>query len=84
MKVEKHLGLSPMLMVELFNKLCPSTFLGRSAPEVTLLAKAAWADAGYCLDAPDVLPAGGVCKVELGPSLQEIVPALIVCGRFPG
>jgi hypothetical protein len=53
--------LAPQLMLEMARRVCPNQWL--TGERNKQLARAAWTDAGYCLDAPDELPAGG-CHME--------------------
>jgi len=63
----KNPGLAPLLMMEMYERLCPRTYAGRRAKAVETLAQAAWNDAGYCIDAPENMPAGACLKTETGP-----------------
>lgn len=74
-------GLSPILMMELYDRLCPGSFLGRRSVEVKALGKAAWDDAGYCLDAPEEIPAGGCESLVTGPDDSDFYPAQLVVWR---
>lgn len=67
----KNPRLAPLLMMEMYERLCPRTFTGRRAPAVERLGKAAWNDAGYCLDAPEDMPAGACVKTETGPDEDD-------------
>jgi hypothetical protein len=51
-----HPSLGPILLCETYKK------HGMNKPPRVLI-DLAWKDAGYCLDAPDLLPAGG-CRSE--------------------
>jgi hypothetical protein len=51
------------------------------------LMRAAWDDAGYCLDAPDEFPAGGCYAMDLPPldpeDTMEYFPAQLTIEREP-
>jgi hypothetical protein len=58
------MALAPLMMMEAYERMCP-TFVGRSDPAVELVARSFWDDAGYCLDAPDEISAGGCYNMEV-------------------
>jgi hypothetical protein len=77
----RHPGLPVELMMEAYERICPGSFNGRRAPDVKALGRAAWDEAGYCLDAPDDIPAGGCEAMESGPDDGDFYPAQLVTWR---
>lgn len=63
--VSKYPGLGARLMIEAYEKICPNTYEGRSEPSIKMIANEAWREAGYCLDAPNFMPAGACFGVEV-------------------
>jgi hypothetical protein len=60
------------LMLECFRRMRCGIFGDQRMPRC--LADAAWQDAGYSIDAPDALPAGG-CRVYVFPDDDDL-PAI--------
>jgi len=78
--ISHRLCIAPVLMMEAYERLCPNTFEGRQEPSVKRIARQAWDDAGYCIDAPDLLPAGGCTSIEIEKDL--FAPAQIESTRL--
>lgn len=57
-EIPRHPGLAGNLLLEARRRI-----VGLHRPE--LIARAAWAEAAYCLDAPDEMPAGSCVPLPL-------------------
>lgn len=77
--LNNRIGLAVRMMADVFHRTRTAALDGRRDPAVKRLARHAWEEAGYCLDAPDTLPAGG-CRFDsmFGP---EPIVMQITCER---
>ena len=66
------------LMMEMAQRVQPDRTWWK--PETAELAGEAWRQAGYCLDAPDDIPAGGMYSDELA---GEALPMPMTAAREP-
>lgn len=65
----KRAHLAPRLMMNMYDR------IGSKDPAAKRLVRLAWDDAGYCLDAPEELPAGSTERYEVGLEPDAWVPS---------
>lgn len=68
-------------MLEAYRRQCPSIFRSVVDTSVSLVGRAAWDDAGYCIDAPENMPAGACRKVEVGPDEGDWIAVQVEAWR---
>lgn len=62
------IGIGAVLLVNLFQRAQAGIFGPNKLPRC--LTDAAWIDAGYAIDAPDVMPAGGCAHLAFPPDCE--------------
>lgn len=74
---QNHPGLAGLLLFEAYRRMSvgiyspPETFR-RPTKSDSRFSRAMWVEASYCLDAPDILPAGYMEDVDLGPEVGSV------------
>jgi hypothetical protein len=66
--VHANLALAPQLMTAMFRNTRSGVYGANRLPKS--LARMAWNDAAYCIDAPDMMPAGACRRFELDAETQ--------------
>lgn len=68
--LRSNAGLSAVLTMCLFQNM-GAGILGRAKTPPECLKRDAWDQAGYCIDAPECMPAGAVMRVSIGYDLGD-------------
>lgn len=68
------IGLGVTLLLNLFDRLDCGIFGSGDIPDRRLTTAVRGIDPGYCLDAPEVMPAGGMSNFELPPYSDDDPP----------
>lgn len=80
-------GLSMILLLNLFDRLQCGICGDKPLPSRKLIEAAQSIDPGYCLDAPESLPSGGMANFEVPPCGDDDppmwLPEMMTCEREP-
>ncbi len=76
-------GLGMLLTMYLFERMQAGVFGGQPTPPRCLLGDTQHAES-YCLDAPDLMPAGGMRVFEFGDAADEWIAEQITTNREGG
>ena len=76
-------GLSMLLTMYLFERMQAGIFGGQPTPPRCLLDDTRHTES-YCLDAPDLMPAGGMLVFEFGDAADEWIAEQITTNREGG